>query len=98
VAGRAAAAATPSERLPERADPRAEPYARVRGHELARGLARAMAELPPTYREAARRDLSGESPSATAAALGLRPVTARVRAHRARKMLVERMSDLDLAA
>lgn len=88
----------PVEELPAVADADADPYAAVRAAEVADALRDAVVALPVTYREAALRDLAGESPSRIAEVLELTPGAARVRTHRARRAVQERLAAGALAA
>jgi RNA polymerase sigma-70 factor (ECF subfamily) len=64
-----------------------DPYERLRGRELMTTLTRALRALPPGQTEVVIREAAGQSPSETAAALGLTPGAVRIRRHRARKAL-----------
>jgi len=84
-------AAVPVEELPAVADRDADPYESVRAAEVGDALRAAVVDLPVTYREAAVRDLAGESPAHIAEVLELTPVAARVRTHRARRAVQARL-------
>ena len=98
IAGRRGRNPIPVEELPAVADPGADPASWVCAHELADAMVAAVATLPATYRDAAARDLAGQSPAEIAEILHLSPVATRVRTHRARKMLVRELHNAGLAA
>lgn len=98
MAGKRARLAIPVDELPAVADPDADPYAQVRRAELAEALREAVASLPDTYREVAVRDLAGQQPAEIAKVLALTPGATRVRAHRARRAVQDRLAATALAA
>ncbi len=81
----------PVEGVPERADPRADPAAGAERAETGRIVRAAIAALPDPYRRAVALELGDRRPAEVAAALGIEPGAARVRLHRARRMLAERL-------
>jgi RNA polymerase sigma-70 factor, ECF subfamily len=98
IAGRRNRNPIPVDELPAVADPGADPANQVCARELGDALVAAVAALPATYRDAAARDLAGQSPAEIAEILHLSPVATRVRTHRARKMLVHQLHSAGLAA
>jgi len=84
--------------VPERADDRADPVAGAEAAETRRTVRSAIAALPSPYREAAWRELAGQRPTEVADALGIASGAARVRLHRARRMLGERLEAAGMAA
>lgn len=84
--------------VPERADLRADPLADAETAETRRTVRSAIAALPSPYREAAWRELAGQRPAEVADAMGIAAGAARVRLHRARRMLGERLEAAGVAA
>jgi RNA polymerase sigma-70 factor, ECF subfamily len=98
IAGRRARTPVPVEELPAVADPSSDPAELLCAHELGAAMVAAVAELPHSYRDAAARDLAGQTPAEIAEVLHLSAVATRVRTHRARKMLIGRLRENGLAA
>jgi len=82
----------PVAELPPVSDRDGDPYQAARAAEVGAALHAAVVALPVTYREAAVRDLAGESPARIAEVLELSPVAARVRTHRARRAVQTRLA------
>ncbi len=90
--------AVPVEGVPERPDPSADPGALAERSEERRVVRAVVDALPGPYREAALRELAGQRPAEVADAMGIAPGAARVRLHRARRMMGEGLVAAGLAA
>lgn len=88
----------PVDGVPEHPDPLADLPAGAEAAEARRLVRAAVADLPDPYREAAMRELAGQRPAEMADALGIAAGAARVRLHRARRLVGERLLAAGIAA